>query len=175
MSCLVLAGTAHAGTLGEALVTRSVERADSVGAVTAISFDGRSSAGIVGRVGITERLALAAMVRARTDDPGEVGDRRDVVAGLDAIWQVTRGRLSATYGDRAVYPIRLELIGGLAFVDLRPAASLGIALRVRISTRLAVDVALRDELTRGVVHTLDHVPELVLAVSWAAPTPREDP
>jgi hypothetical protein len=74
-----------------------------------------------------------------------------------------------------VYPIHFEVIGGIAFVDLHAAASLGMALRVRVSSQLTVDVALRDELTRGDVHWLDHVPELQLAVSWTAPHPRPPP
>jgi hypothetical protein len=161
--------TAHADLIGGAWATRTVERADSIGAVTGVSWDGEPSAGITGRIGLTERIAIGAMVRARGDD---------VVPQLDAIWQLTHGKLAATYGDRPVYPIRLELVAGVAVVDpdgkgRRAAGTFGVTLRVRASTRLSIDVSLRDEISRADrPYRFVHVPELQLAVSWTAPHQR---
>jgi len=137
------------------------ERAHSLGAVTGVGFDGRPSAGVVVRLGLTERLAIAALARARGSA---------IVEELDAIWQITQGKLAATYGERATYPIRFELITGVALVDQEIAASLGLALRVRASHRFTIDLSVRDEIARAERPSrFTHVPELQLALSWTAP------
>jgi len=143
------------------------ERPDSIGAVTGVTFDGRSSVGITGRFAFTERLALDAQLRQRDIE---------TITDVDLVWQLTRGNLASTFGDRSPIPIRFDILAGGGMVESRLAVSLGFALRVRVVSWLTVDVGMRDEIHRGpgsrTRNDLLHTPEAQLSLSLTAPHAR---
>jgi hypothetical protein len=138
-----------------------VERVDTIGTVSGVTWDGRPSTGMVLGVGLTSWLALAGQVRARSGE---------LVENLDLILHVTHGSLESTFGN-SVYPIRLDLIGGVGAIERQRYAtgSFGIALRIRASRRFTIDFAVRDEVSRVPrPNRFVHVPEVQLALSWTS-------
>ena len=164
----VLAGTAAAEVRDNLTVEEtSVERPDSIGVVAGVTFDGRSSYGVTGRFAFTERFAIDAQLRQRDIE---------TISNLDVVWQLTRGNMASTFGDRSPIPIRFDLLGGAGLVERRFAVSLGVALRVRAASWLTIDVGMRDEIHRGpgsrTRNDLIHTPEFQLALSLTAPHAR---
>jgi hypothetical protein len=136
------------------------ERAHTLGVIPVITWDGAPSAGAIARLAVASRFAIAGEARARSGA---------LVADLGLVWQVTQGTIAATYGDRAVYPIRFELALAGGITDRHATVAVGAALRVRASRRLTLDVSLRDELARADrPGRFVHIPELLLAVAWTA-------
>ena len=165
---VLLTGTAAAEVRDDLAVEEtSVERPDSIGAVAGVTFDGRASYGVTGRFALTERLAIDAQLRQR---------ELATITNLDIVWQLTRGNMASTFGDRSPIPIRFDLLGGAGLVDRRVALSLGVALRVRAASWLTIDVGMRDEIHRGpgsrTRNDLLHTPEFQLALSLTAPHSR---
>lgn len=166
-----VAGTAAAEVRDNLAVEEtSVERPDSIGAVAGVTFDGRASYGVTGRFAFTERLAIDAQLRQRDIE---------TITNLDIVWQLTRGNMASTFGDRSPIPIRFDLLGGAGLVERRFAVSLGVALRVRAASWLTIDVGMRDEIHRGpgsrTRNDLIHTPEFQLALSLTAPHARPIP
>lgn len=177
VAALALVGTARAD--GDADVPVGVgERPDSVGLVGGVTFAGEPSFGVAGRFALSERFAIDGQLRTRG-----VADN-DIVGDLGLAWTITYGRLDATYGDRLSYPLRFDLIAGAGFVDGEAALALGVALRARVSRHITIELALRDELTRGhpivppgargdepwiQTPLIGHAPEVQVAISLTAP------
>jgi len=152
VTLIALAGTAGADP---------VERLDSIGAVTAITTDGRPSAGFKLGLNLVDRFVLGAQARARDGE---------LVENLDLIFQLTHGELESSLDD-SVYPIRLDLLAGVGAIERTryATASFGMAFRVRATSWLTVEVALRDEISRiPRPNRFVHVPEAQLAITWTA-------
>jgi hypothetical protein len=184
VAACALAGEARADDkpgVDAELTTRWAEAPDSVGVVGGVTFEGAPTFGLAGRFALTERFALDGQLRKRvlrTDAD------HAVVGNLGLAWTITYGHLDWTFGDRPSYPLRLDLIGGAAVLDGDLALALGVALRARVSQYVTVEVALRDEFSRGRPHVppgargdepwiqtplFDHSPEVQIAISLTAP------
>ena len=164
----VAAGSADAEVRDNLAVEEtSIERPDSIGAVAGVTFDGRASYGVTGRFAFTERLAIDAQLRQR---------ETATITNVDAVWQLTRGNMASTFGDRSPIPIRFDVLAGFGLVERELALSLGVQLRVRAASWLTIDVGMRDEIFRGpgsrTRHDLLHAPEFQLALSLTAPHAR---
>jgi hypothetical protein len=144
-----------------------LERIDTIGAVSAVTWDGRPSTGFKLGINLTSRFGLGAQARARSGE---------LVENLDLIFQLTHGHLESTF-DGGVYPIRLDLIAGVGAIERQRYAtgSFGTAMRVRATRWLTIDVSVRDEVSRVPrPNRFVHVPEVQLALSWTAPRFRPD-
>ena len=149
---LALAGSASAD---------SVERIDSIGAVTAITKDGRPSAGFKLGVNLVDRFVLGAQARARDGE---------LVENLDLVFQLTHGELESSLDD-SVYPIRLDLLAGVGAIERKryATASYGVAFRVVAARWLTFEIILRDEVSRiPRPNRFVHVPEAQLAISFTS-------
>jgi hypothetical protein len=146
-----------------------LERIDTVGAISAMTADGRPSTGLVMRVVLLDRLALAAQARTRDGT---------LIENLDVVFQLTHGSLSSTFGSRPELPIRFDVIAGAGVIQDHATASYGMLLRIRASRRITLDVTLRDEVSHATrPDHFTHTPEVQIALSWTAPrfrAPLED-
>lgn len=166
LALVAVPAIARAGSVEDPLEgpqPRLDEHAYSVGAMTGVSWDGAPSAGVVGRVAITQRLATATQVRYRDGI---------WIYELDAIWELTQGRI-AKVGSDVAYPVKFELLVGGGMLDRQALGSLGVALRVRAWDHVTLDVSVRDEITRSALrpHPWVNVPELQMALSWTLARP----
>jgi hypothetical protein len=138
-----------------------LERIDTIGAVSAMTWDGHPSTGLAMRVVLLDRLALAAQARTRD---------KTLIENLDFVFQLTHGSLSSTFGSRPELPIRFDVIAGVGVVQDHATAAYGLLLRIRATRRLTLDITLRDEVAHATrPDHFEHTPEVQVALSWTAP------
>jgi hypothetical protein len=138
-----------------------IERVDSIGAVMALTKDGRPSAGFKLGLNLVDRFGLAAQARVRDGE---------LVENVDLVFQLTQGELESSITDD-VTPIRLDLLAGVGGIERKRYAtgSFGMAFRVRTTRWLTFEVILRDEVSRVPrPNRFVHVPEALLAISWTS-------